>query len=90
MRAALRSFAGQTKAKKFFVRIRMSIDPKILIWMTRSTFLCELGQLHNLHRARGLKAQIIGHKEITPRRHSSMPVHGVYLLQATLCCQHGV
>jgi hypothetical protein len=56
MRAALRSFAGQTKAKKSFVRIGMSIDPRILIWITRSTFLCELGQLHNLCRARGLKA----------------------------------
>jgi hypothetical protein len=55
--------------------------------MTRSAFLYERGQLHNLHRARGLKAQIIGDKEITSSRHSSMPVHGVHQIQATLPCQ---
>ena len=38
MRAAFRSFAGQTKTKKSFVRIRMSIDPRSFILISRSKF----------------------------------------------------
>jgi hypothetical protein len=68
MRAALHSFAGGTKKDNSFVRIRLIIDPRSLIWVAGLAFLCKLGKQHNLHRARRLEAQIIGDKEITPSR----------------------
>ena len=48
MRAVFYSFAGRTKHRGRFVRIRMSIDPRIFIWMKRSVFLYHLRQKYHI------------------------------------------